>query len=241
MRFPSLSSRPALPSLKVLWHFVERDIRDSFLGWLLIAGASILLLFLRGRIQHALTVLAFMPFLLFSIFYFARVWNNQETGMSREYLLSLPISRRRLYLLQWGRVSFGLAPSFAFLFLKLDRVQSYFHIQDLSGAAYLVAGLALAAPGLVTVMSSMDSTWKLSSRNGRLFNLVRYFAGMAVLYFAAMGWAASFSARVSTYHAAELRVAYLLYFLICLRWTYLRWIWGGHAPVLKRLMPGVAF
>jgi hypothetical protein len=212
--------------MSMLLRFVRRDARDMVLGWIILAiGTFALAVFGNHIHQPGMDFFTLYPFLIFGMVYMVHVWNSQQNGISREYLLSLPVSRGFLFFIQWGRVMVGLLPSFIYLFVKIDRVAHYFRMPSNSCAVIAVLGLLLATPGLTMTTNSLTAMQKASGRHIRLLMIARYFLELLAL-----------AASVWSQLSLIFRVTFVVFSLVSWRLAYLRWLWGLNTPLWREML-----
>jgi hypothetical protein len=83
--------------VRTLFHFIKRDLLDSWFGWSLVLAFSALYYFMRQE-SRALVFL-FIIYYLHFIFSSTCIWGSriEGTSLSRYYLQSLPLKRRTLF------------------------------------------------------------------------------------------------------------------------------------------------
>ena len=227
--------------MSTILRFIQRDMKDNFILILTVAIVSAPLFYFK--INHSefeiVNILGFLFFFFFTI-YLSRIWNGViGASLSREYLLSLPTSRSRMFWIMWARSSVGFFPLFCLIwFSRAELRMNIFHTfafnvtDDLYFFAMLIGASWMFMMNLA-VAQTTQSQMLISRKKGKLIPVIKFFARMAFDASMIFSWVFAFLGPLEPIHALILGVASFLYYGFKNRIAYIQWMWGVDAELLR--------
>lgn len=232
--------------MRVFLRFAWRDMRDSAAAWIVLLAVLPVVIWISriSDARMALTAGGYTGF-GFLTWYVMLVWGlaGGQGGLPREYLLSLPYPRRRLFALQIARSAVGALPLMVVVAaragelargLGFERYPVGFLWGAPSWARGVVFVLGIVGGFLFAAPSYLQG--QLALRTATRFRRFVFFAGSVALVFvdSTFGWAwfMSFFAPFPLWPA--LVAAAAAYSALRLRMSYVQWRWGTDARWWRR-------
>jgi hypothetical protein len=107
----------------MILHFLKWDFKMFRTQWIILSIAVIGSLFLR--VEESILFVAFFVFMLLPISKLVGSKFRTQHEMSRNYLLSLPVSRMKMFLILIGRLAMFATPFFLFLIVDPNRIVNW--------------------------------------------------------------------------------------------------------------------
>lgn len=222
--------------------FILRDLKDNFIIIVTTTFIASPLLFYKKTQDNGFDVINLLGFLFFFFFtiYLSRIWNGViGSSLSREYLLSLPISRVSMFWIMWLRSSVGFLPLFCLIWFSRAelRLQIFHQISVRTVDDLLFFIMLLGASWMfmmnLAVSQTTQSQMLLSRRKGKLVPLLKFFGRMALDATMILSWVLAFIGPVEFSHSVILGIISILYYALKNRIAYVQWMWGVDAKVFK--------
>ena len=235
--------------MKTLRHFVVRDLKDTAVLWAILGVISVIGGLASFTVQSgpqsfgSNSILGYTYFFCFLI-YLAQVWNGAfGRVLSREYLLSLPISRTRMFWIMWARSLVGIAPMVIYTFVRRERILNFAFLGRTMGDLSVVvlnllfvvwlAGLVVLLMALFSSTQSNQAALMSGTKQKRYGAWFKHFVQFGVDSLFLLLWCASFIQKFAWYGSLLSIVACVAYAVLKIRISYVKWMWGVDAKVWR--------
>ncbi|MCM0607316.1 MAG: hypothetical protein KA715_14600 [Xanthomonadaceae bacterium] len=228
--------------MKTLLSFVKRDLKDNFLLIAMtLTMASPLIFYQTTQVGFDSTsILGFLFFFFFTI-YLSKIWNGVTgASLSREYLLSLPISRSKMFWIMWARSFVGFTPIFCVAWFSRSQIRmKFFHTialtwrDDALFLTMLIIGSWMFMMNLATSQTT-QSQMLMSRKRGKLIPVLKLFARMGFDGAMIFAWIGAFLMPVEFLLSVILASIAIVYYSLKNRIAFIQWMWGVDATLFRR-------
>ena len=218
-------------------HFLKRDFDDSLAQWAMLG-----LITLIGSVCHykakspVLTdsVLGYVYFLFFML-QIVPIWNGMfGRAISREYLLSLPISRTTTFGIMWLRSTVGMLPLIIYLWCLREEIFVFFKVvvSDIFFVPWLLgAGVLFLALLAMSQVSQADLN--SGDKRKRYVTWGKFLITGAIDSIFLFGWFYLLVLKNSILNELLIVLACLVRVTFKVWCSYVNWMWGKDAKLFK--------
>jgi hypothetical protein len=226
--------------MKVFWHFVVRDFKDSIVMWMIIAVLSLLgLPAMLGLRTEAPAVILGYGYFFFFLIYLSQIWNGVwGRAIPRDYILSLPVSRTSMFWIMWGRSVIGMLPLLVLFLLKDEAVKDFTntmrissHLEPLNRFAYYLCCLGVVWMFMAVFSTNQSAQTVLfsSRQRSRYLPWLKYFSWLIVDALFGLLWISAFLGPQNIIMAISMAILAACYYAFRTRIAYVKWMWGTDA------------